>query len=257
MYHSIDGSAAVAAANYELLVVLPSKELLTALDDYKLPNVMQVAIQNPDDLSRSTNPKFSGARPLLLAEWRAETIPIIVQARYGRVLNPVIMVLCGSHESDPIAASALGVDEVIDWGANPLLLEARLLSRLRHMWADVLISSSRGASENPGTQQANTVTLGSIMLTPGNFRAQVDGRDLDLTPREYDLLALLIERQGECQSTDTLLHHIWHIEFAVTTNRVEVAVSGLRRKLKLAGLPHAIKTIRGRGYLVSGDGTSL
>lgn len=238
----------------ELCLVLPSNDLLTALERWALPPISEVRIHNLEDLRRYTS-RSAGeySRPLILGEWRRETIPILLHARYEPALDPVILALCGSNGSDLIAASALGADEVINWIENPLLLEARLLAYFRR-----LRSNNRSAhydeNVNPVTVDPAEEELNKcreLKLDLGEYNASVGGEDLRLTALEFELLAFLISCKGECQSAEVLLRQIWSIEIDVETNRVEVAVSGLRRKLASMGLPSLIKTIRGRSYLVS------
>ena len=76
----------------------------------------------------------------------------------------------------------------------------------------------------------------------------VAGRPVQLTLREFDLLAYFAAHAGACCSRDELLEHVWGIDFETGTNTVDVFVYALRRKLEAAGLAHVIQTVRGAGY---------
>jgi DNA-binding response OmpR family regulator len=73
---------------------------------------------------------------------------------------------------------------------------------------------------------------------------------VELSPREYALLAELSRRSGTVVSKDELLTAVWGDEQAATRNAVEVYVGYLRRKLDVVGAGHVLRTVRGHGYLV-------
>ena len=77
-------------------------------------------------------------------------------------------------------------------------------------------------------------------------------RDLDLTTREFALLHYFMLHPGEVLGAERLLDHVWDENIDPFTNTVRVTVSKLRRKLEVAGLPHAIETIVGSGYRLVG-----
>jgi len=76
----------------------------------------------------------------------------------------------------------------------------------------------------------------------------VDGERVDLTKREFDLLAVLAENAGVVLSRQRLLELVWGYDFDVDTNVADVFISYLRRKLERDGLPRVIHTVRGIGY---------
>ena len=73
------------------------------------------------------------------------------------------------------------------------------------------------------------------------------------TLREFDLLSYLLRHAGAACSRDELLAGVWGIDFETGTNTVDVFVYALRRKLRAAGLPSAIETVRGVGYRLAPD----
>jgi two-component system copper resistance phosphate regulon response regulator CusR len=90
--------------------------------------------------------------------------------------------------------------------------------------------------------------IGRLEIEPVHRRALFDGVALDLTPKEYELLAALAERAGDVLSRKEILEQVWGYKFDPGTNVVDVHVTRLRRKLEDAGAAELIRTIRGVGY---------
>ena len=80
--------------------------------------------------------------------------------------------------------------------------------------------------------------------------ARVDDRVLDLTPKEFAVLRLMLERRGEVLETDTISTQIWGYETFGSRNFVEAHISRLRAKLLQAGADGVITTVRGIGYVI-------
>jgi len=84
---------------------------------------------------------------------------------------------------------------------------------------------------------------------PGR-RARVNGADVDLTKREFDLLAVLAEHKTAVLSRAQLLELVWGYDFAADTNVVDVFIGYLRRKLEAGGAPRLLHTVRGVGFVL-------
>lgn len=92
--------------------------------------------------------------------------------------------------------------------------------------------------------------LGSLAIDTVGKQVSRRGRRLPLTPGEYRLLEFLAFQRGRIFSQEQLLEHLHHSETDVSSNVVEVLVSGLRRKIHAGGEPSVLKTRRGFGYFV-------
>jgi two-component system, OmpR family, response regulator len=104
----------------------------------------------------------------------------------------------------------------------------------------------------PGPRRAEPrLECGAIALDEAARRVTVDGRSVDLSPREFSLLEALLRHQGQVLTRDQLLDHAWPFSVAVTPNAVDAYVHYLRTKLGDAGAQ--IETVRGVGYRL-GDG---
>ena len=82
------------------------------------------------------------------------------------------------------------------------------------------------------------------------FRQDDNGVDVDLTKREFDLLAVLAEHKTAVLSRAQLLELVWGYDFAADTNVVDVFIGYLRRKLEAGGAPRLLHTVRGMGYVL-------
>ena len=99
------------------------------------------------------------------------------------------------------------------------------------------------AEEEPGP-----ITVGGLVVDPRSREASLDGRSLDLAPREFDLLAYLAARPGQVVSKRDLLADVWRLPYGGTDKTVDVHLSWLRRKMgEAANEPRYLITVRGVG----------
>ncbi|MBS3416090.1 response regulator transcription factor, partial [Staphylococcus aureus] len=93
------------------------------------------------------------------------------------------------------------------------------------------------------------ITIGSIRIRPDYFEVYKHNELLELTPKEFELLLYLIERQGRVITREHMLNTVWNYEFAGDSRIVDVHISHLRDKLEdNPKKPQLIKTVRGLGY---------
>jgi len=97
---------------------------------------------------------------------------------------------------------------------------------------------------------APVAELGDLRLDHGAKEATLAGRDLGLTRKEFELLSMLVQAQGECVSREALMAGIWHTDWVGASRTLDVHVSSLRAKLDQPGL---VQTVRGVGYRVVVD----
>ncbi len=98
-----------------------------------------------------------------------------------------------------------------------------------------------------GSSDPATVRLGALTLDPGAYRVTVQGRALDLTYKEFELLRYLAERPGRVFTRPALLREVWGYDFYGGTRTVDVHVRRLRAKLG-PEFESLIETVRGVGY---------
>lgn len=148
---------------------------------------------------------------------------------------PVLMLTALDGVEARVAGLERGAD---DYLGKPFAF-AELLARLR-------------ALLRRPPRRFETLRVAGIDLDPVHRHATVEGRRLDLTRVEFDLLLALAEQGGSTVTRRDLLAAVWGYRFDPGTNVVDVHVGRLRRKLELAGAGGAIRTIRGLGYALGG-----
>ena len=112
---------------------------------------------------------------------------------------------------------------------------------------------------SPASSPANdgeALVVGPLRLDLKAFRFFVHGKEVELTPKEFDLLRYLMQHAGAVRSRDQILDEVWGLDFDTGTNMVDVYMHFLRRKLEAYGLKGMVQTIRGRGYRLEAADTS-
>ncbi len=148
---------------------------------------------------------------------------------------PIIMLTARSEDIDKIVGLELGADDYMTKPFNPRELLARIRAILRR--AD----RADAADEAP-----EPIQIGNLLIDPQRRRVSVDGVEVDLRMKEFDLLQTLAENQGLVFSRDKLLNVVWGYDFGGQTRTVDVHVAHLRHKLR--GMDLAIETVWGVGY---------
>ncbi|MCU0279908.1 MAG: response regulator transcription factor [Candidatus Nanopelagicales bacterium] len=158
-------------------------------------------------------------------------IEVCRQLRAEQDWTPVLFCTARDDEVDRVLGLELGADDYITKPFSPREVVARVKAVVRR---------ARG----PETQN-QTVTLGKVAMDPMTRRCTVDGRTVDLTATEFDLLFYLMTHPGQIFSRDQLLSEVWGYAAMVNTRTVDVHVAQLRSKL---GEHNIIRTVRGVGY---------
>jgi two-component system, OmpR family, response regulator RegX3 len=144
---------------------------------------------------------------------------------------PIIIVSARGEESDRVVGLELGAD---DYLVKPFGLR-ELIARIRAV--------SRRTDARPRTN--GVIRTGNLEIDERARRAVVDDQELDLTPKEFDLLAALARDAGAAVSRARLLDEVWHTTWYGSSKTIDVHVAALRRKL---GDPGRIETVRGVGF---------
>ncbi|MFE3289272.1 response regulator transcription factor [Rhodococcus sp. NPDC059234] len=151
---------------------------------------------------------------------------------------PVCVLSARSAVDDRIAGLEAGAD---DYMVKPFEF-GELVARIRALL--------RRRPEPAATSDEGTVKVGPVAVDLLGRRVQVDGTEVHLTKREFDLLATLAENRGIVLSRESLLRSVWGYDFDTETNVVDVFVSYLRRKLEFDGAPRVLHTVRGIGFVL-------
>ena len=150
---------------------------------------------------------------------------------------PVIMLTARDDVMDKVAGLDGGANDYI---TKPFAIE-ELLARIR------VVLRGSGSREEPA---AALLVSGSLSLNPESREAQVGGRPVDLTKREFDLLETLLRNKGRVLGREQLLDSVWGYDFPGETNAVDVYIRYLRAKIEDPFGEKFIQTVRGVGYII-------
>lgn len=150
---------------------------------------------------------------------------------------PVIMLTARSEERDELQGFELGVDEYISKPFSPKILVARVNAILRR---------------TRGTDGGDVISAGGIVIDKAAHIVKIDGKSIDLSYKEFELLAYFIENQGIALSREKILNNVWNYDYFGDARTIDTHVKKLRSKLGDKG--EYIKTIWGMGYKFEVEG---
>jgi DNA-binding response OmpR family regulator len=148
----------------------------------------------------------------------------------GRSQVPILMLTARDEEPDRVVGLEVGADDYLTKPFSPRELVARMKAIFRR---------------TEPQERRDRFSLGDVVLDRESHDVTVDGRPVELTAKEFDLLAFFMANAGVVVSRDLLLDRVWGQEYPGGTRTVDVHVAQLRRKL---GRPDLIRTLRGSGY---------
>ena len=144
---------------------------------------------------------------------------------------PIIMLTARSEEHDELQGFELGVDEYISKPFSPKILVATVEAILRR-------------SHAIGTR--DVIDAGGIMIDKAAHQVKIDDTEIDLSFKEFELLAYFVENQGIALSREKILNNVWNYDYFGDARTIDTHVTKLRSKLGDKG--NYIKTIWGMGY---------
>lgn len=159
-------------------------------------------------------------------------LEILKKLREGHNNVPVIIVTARGESDDRIEGLNLGAD---DYLPKPFFVE-ELVARLRAIWRR---SSDTGMS---------LLSVGSLSANLMSREVKRSGHLIDMTPKEFALLAFLMRAPGRVLTRTQILEQVWGYHFDPGTNLVDVYIRRLRTKIDIEGEPQLIETLRGVGY---------
>ena len=153
---------------------------------------------------------------------------------------PILMLTAKTEETDKVAGLELGADDYVSKPFSMRELLARVGALLRR-------AGSPSTQGNP--KSAGRLSSGDLDIDVSRHIATLAGEAIELTPREFDLLALFLTNRGRALSRDQILDSLWGRDYVGDSRTVDVHVRWLRKKIESApASPKRIITIRGLGY---------
>jgi len=153
--------------------------------------------------------------------------------RSNRMDTPVLLLTALDGVDDRVRGLDAGAD---DYLPKPFAFQ-ELMARLR------ALSRRRVQPRDP-----QELTVDDLTLDLRRRRALRDGRQIELSPKEFSLLEFLMRNQGRVVTRTQILDHLWGYDFATDSNLVDVYVAYLRRKVDKGNNAKLIRTVRGVGY---------
>ena len=182
---------------------------------------------------------------LLILDWmlpRLDGLEVCRRVRRESIV-PILMLTARSEEVDRVLGLEVGAD---DYLTKPFSIR-ELLARVRAMLRRVELFRDAAAGE----AAPPVLVAGPLRIDPAQHTAAVDGRPVDLTPKEFDLLALLVGHPGRAFSRDFLIERVWGYDAGGFDRTVDTHVLRLRKKLGKVG--ERIETVWGIGYRFAAD----
>ncbi|WP_392544321.1 response regulator transcription factor [Oryzobacter telluris] len=216
--------------------------LLLVEDERALAAALEDALREEGWVVDHTVDGRDGLRMALLGQYDVVVLDIMLPSMNGydvlkhmrqrRVWTPVLMLTAKDGDYDQTDAFELGADDYVTkpFSTRVLLARVQALSR-------------RGAPERPVA-----LTVGCLSLDPTTRRVTREGKEIQLTAREYALLHHLMRKAGQVQSKSEILENVWDSDYPGADNVVEVYIGYLRRKIDAPFASKSLETVRGMGY---------
>jgi two-component system, OmpR family, response regulator MprA len=168
-----------------------------------------------------TMPDLDGLTACRMLRSRGDTVPVLMLTARNRMIDTVVGLDCGAD----------------DYLAKPFDLDV-LYARLRS-----LLRRSSGAV-------AGVVEIDDVRVDSRARKVELGDVAVQLTPREFDLVELLVRNAGVVLRRDWIVEQLWGVETEMTSNSLDVFVANIRRKIRREDQPLLIQTVRGIGYTV-------
>jgi two-component system OmpR family response regulator len=158
------------------------------------------------------------------------------------MIVPILMLTAKADETDKIVGLEIGADDYMTKPFNMRELLARVMAVLRR---SKMVEAPVAATE--------VIQIGHLEIDAARHQASLAGAEIELSPKEFDLLAFLAKNKGLVFSREQLLEKVWGYDYAGDTRTVDVHVRWLRQKIeKDAAHPEHLITVRGTGYKLEG-----
>ena len=157
--------------------------------------------------------------------------------------TPIIMLTARRMEEDRVQGLDLGADDYVTKPFSPRELVSRVRAVLRRMGPERGDDPMRDLPQRP-----ERLSFGALSIQPLARRVEVEGRAVELTPKEFDLLLTLASAPEHVFSREALLSRVWGYEYLGDSRTVDVHIGTLRKKIEREPTQPYIRTVWGQGY---------
>ncbi|KJD42181.1 response regulator transcription factor [Paenibacillus terrae] len=229
------------------------KSVLVIDDEEKISRLLQLELSHEGYAVEIAQTGKEGLEKALQHTWNIiildvmlpeiNGVEVLKQIRKVDKHTPVIMVTARNATTDKVS----GLDEgANDYITKPFEIEellARMRASMRHQ-LEPKATSSQEEDKPPYLQ------VDSLMLEPKTRSVVREGRRIELTPKEFDLLHYLMEHKNQVLQRDQMIQDVWGFDFVGDTNVVDVYIRYVRKKIDHGYKKKLIKTVRGVGYCI-------
>ncbi len=234
----------------------PAKRVLIVEDDPHIAELLRIHLRDEGFMVVHAADGHQGLRELEGAHWDALVLDVMLpgvdgleicrRARAMTRYTPIIIISARSSEVHRILGLELGADDYLAKPFSVLELVARVRALLRR--SEAMARTARAGS--------GRIDLGNLSIDPLEREVRLDGRPIELTPREFDLLYFFARHPGRVFSRLDLLNQVWGYQHDGYEHTVNTHINRLRIKVEVnVAEPRRILTVWGRGYKLVSDTT--
>lgn len=229
--------------NWRILIVEDDERLAALTKDYLESNGLSVSVEG--DGSRAIE-RIKSEQPdlvvldLMLPGEDGLAVCRIVRPHYK---GPILMLTARTEDLDQVLGLEMGADDYVAKPVRPRVLLARIRALLRRVREEPEVVTEETSTDN-------RLSFGNLVVDNAMREAWLDGKSIELTSAEFDLLWLLCSAAGRVLTREEIFHQLRGIEYDGQDRSIDVRVSRIRPKVGDDPVnPRRIKTVRSKGYL--------
>ena len=167
---------------------------------------------------------------------------------------PILMVTAKDNELDKIVGLELGADDYITKPFSVREVVARLKANIRKVENNIEEKNAKEKEENKKEKKESKIKVGDLVLDLEKYEVHIDGKVINLTLREFEVLKFLAQQPGQVVTREALLERVWGYEYYGDIRTVDVTVRRIRERIeKDTSNPQILITKRGVGYYIPNE----
>lgn len=234
-------------------VITNTKKILVVDDEPSIVTLVEFNLKKAGYIVNTAN---DGKRAIeLVHEWKPDFIVLDLMLpqlggmevckilRQDKVKTPILMLTAKDEEIDKVLGLELGADDYMTKPFSPRELIARIKAVLRRT----------DTSDTDKAADEGIISIGDLVIDQQRYVVTFKEKELEMTPKEFELLLYMAQNKGRVMTRDQLLNAVWNYDFIGDSRIVDVQISHLRDKIEEdTRQPVYIKTVRGMGYKLDG-----